>query len=43
MKDDSKYIFAASTQASKVVDYLLGFVGKQNPDYDDDYQDKQVA
>lgn len=40
MKDDPKYIFTASTQASKVVDYLLGFVGKQNPDYD---QDEQVA
>lgn len=34
MKDDPKYIFAAATQASKAVDYLLGFVGKQNPAFE---------
>lgn len=31
----SKYIFDASTQASKVVDYLLGFVGKENVEYEE--------
>lgn len=36
MENDPKYIFLASSQASKVVDYLLGFVGKQNPEYEDD-------
>jgi antirestriction protein ArdC len=36
MKDDPKYIFAASTQASKITDYLLTFIGKKNPSYNND-------
>ncbi len=45
MKDDtvvggvskgSKFIFDAATQAGKAVDYLLSFVGKQNPAYEED-------
>lgn len=35
MENDPKYIFSASSQASKIVNFLLKFVGKQNPDYDD--------
>lgn len=31
MGGDPKYIFNASSQASKAVDYLLAFVGKNNP------------
>jgi antirestriction protein ArdC len=34
MGGDPKYVFAAASQASKATDYLLGFVGKQNPDYE---------
>jgi antirestriction protein ArdC len=34
MGSDPKYIFDAATLASKAVDYLLAFVGKQNPAYD---------
>lgn len=30
-----KFIFDAATQAGKAVDYLLAFVGKQNPSYDE--------
>ncbi len=30
---DTKFVFEAASQASKVVDYLLAFVGKQNPTY----------
>lgn len=33
MEDDPKYIFTAATQASKIVDYLLAFIGRQNPLY----------
>lgn len=36
MNNDSKYIFAAATQASKVVDYLLKIVGMENPSYEED-------
>lgn len=33
MGGDPKYLFRASTQASKVADYLLSFVGKANAPY----------
>lgn len=33
MAGDTKFIFDAASQASKVADYLLAFVGKQNPEY----------
>lgn len=35
MGNDPKFIFDAASQASKVVDYLLGFVGKENAPYED--------
>jgi len=31
MKDDPGYIFKASTQASKVADFLMSFVRKEEP------------
>ena len=34
--DGSKFIFDASTQAGKAVDYLLTFVGKENPVYEEE-------
>jgi len=59
MKDDtvvngvskgSRFIFDASTQAGKAVDYLLSFVGKQNPAYEpeengatEDDEERRVA
>ena len=33
MDSDPKYIFDAATQAGKAVDYLLSFVGRQNPSF----------
>jgi antirestriction protein ArdC len=33
MGEDTKFIFEAATQASKAVDYILSFIGKQNPAY----------
>lgn len=43
MAGDPKYIFDAASQAGKVVDFLLGFVGKANPAYvgGDDDSDEQ--
>lgn len=41
MQNDPKYIFAASSQASKVVDYLLKFVGKQNLPFENESSDEQ--
>lgn len=35
MENDPKYIFSAATQASKIVDYILAFVGKQNPVFEE--------
>ena len=35
MSNDPKFIFDAATQAGKAVDFLLGFVGRQNPVYED--------
>jgi len=35
MKNDPKFIFDAATQAGKAVDYLLGFIGRQNPIYEE--------
>jgi antirestriction protein ArdC len=35
MQNDPKYIFSAATQASKIVDYILAFVGKQNPAFEE--------
>jgi len=47
MQNDPKYIFSAATQASKITDYLLSFIGKQNQSncYEDtnDLIDKDVA
>ena len=45
MGDNPKYIFEAATWASKVTDYLLNFVGKANPSYDNDEEssDEEVA
>lgn len=39
MENDPKYIFTAATQASKIVDYLLTFVGKQNQQFAEDDTD----
>jgi len=36
MKNDPKFIFDAATQAGKAVDYLLSFVGRQNPAYEEE-------
>ncbi len=33
MKENNKFIFEAASWASKVTDYLLAFVGLQNPEY----------
>lgn len=33
MEADPKFIFDASSQASKCVDFLLAFIGKANPEY----------
>lgn len=33
MKNDPKFIFDAATHASAVADFLLAFVGKQNPEF----------
>lgn len=41
MAGDTKFIFDAASQASKVVDYLLAFVGKQNPEYVEPENDTQ--
>jgi antirestriction protein ArdC len=35
MENDPKYIFSAATQASKIVDFILAFVGKQNPAFEE--------
>jgi antirestriction protein ArdC len=35
-EDASKFIFDAATQAGKVMEYLLAFVGKANPAYEAD-------
>jgi hypothetical protein len=47
MENDPKFIFSAATQASKVVDFLLEFVGKQNPKSEEveetEDQEKSVA
>lgn len=45
MGSDTKYIFDAASQAGKVVDFLLGFVGKANPAYvggDDDSEEQEM-
>jgi len=34
-EDSSKFIFDAATQAGKVMDYLLAFVGKANPKFEE--------
>lgn len=34
MESDSKYIFDAASQASKVVDHLLNFIGKANTEFE---------
>ena len=36
MKNDPKFIFDAATQAGKAVDYLLSFIGRQNPVYEEE-------
>lgn len=44
MKADSKFLFTASTVAGKVTDYLLSFVGKSNPVFDEtDDPERSVA
>lgn len=43
MGGDPKYVFDAATQASKAVEYLLAFVGKQNPAYESTYTPKPKA
>jgi antirestriction protein ArdC len=35
MGNDPKFIFDAASQAGRVVDYLLGFIGKANAPYED--------
>lgn len=35
MSNDPKFIFDAAAQAGKAVDFLLGFVGRQNPVYEE--------
>jgi antirestriction protein ArdC len=39
----SKFIFDAATQAGKAVDYLLAFVGKENPEYEEEEAPKPKA
>ena len=43
MDNDVKFIFDASTQASKVVDFLLGFVGRANAPYEDSEEKERDA
>ena len=40
MKSDPKYIFDAATQAGKAVDFLLTFIGRQNPVYEESDAEK---
>lgn len=42
MKNDPKFIFDAATQAGKAVDYLLSFVGRQNPVYEEEPDDNEL-
>jgi antirestriction protein ArdC len=36
MKGDPKFIFDAATQAGKAVDFLLAFIGMENPPYEEE-------
>ncbi len=43
MGSDTKFIFDAATQSSKVVDYLLACIGKQNPEFVPEDADEEQA
>jgi antirestriction protein ArdC len=43
MKNDPKFIFHAATQAGRVADHLLAYVGRENPPYEEEPKRKRVV